>query len=64
MNQEDIKTFKRKTAVHAILLYFSYPFMLWFGFYRVYKPKDFRSTVFIGYFYELFFSLIPIVFIQ
>ncbi|CDW73731.1 protein serine threonine [Stylonychia lemnae] len=63
-NQEDLKRFKKRTCFQAACLYASYPFMLWFGFYRVYKPKDFQSTIFLGYFYELFFSLIPIIFIQ
>lgn len=46
------------------MLYLSYPYMLYFGLYRVYKPKDFKYTLYIGYFLEMFLSLIPLVFIQ
>lgn len=59
----EFQRYKKITRFQGALLYLAYPYMLYFGFYRVYKPKDFKYTLYIGYFLEMFLSLIPIVFI-
>lgn len=61
---ENIEKLRNQTKCHGLLLYLSYPTMLYFGFYRLYKPKDFKFTIYAGYFVEMFLALIPIVFIQ
>ena len=63
-NETEIREKGKKAFVHGIILYLNYPFLLWFGCYRLFKPKDFRCTLYLGYLMELSLNLIPLAFIQ
>lgn len=49
--------------VYGIVLYTTFPFMFWFGLYRVYVVKDFAMLIFINYCLEFFLQNIPLVFV-
>ncbi len=60
----DGRSEKSKIQCQGLILYLSYPFMLWFGFYRLFSVKDFTAVVFTSYCLELVFQSVPLVFIQ
>ena len=51
-------------VAYGLIMYLCYPFMLWFGFYRMYAVKDFPILIFINYCFEFFLQNIPLVFVQ
>lgn len=55
---------RKKICCQGCMLYLFLPLMMYTGFYRVYKVRDFSRILIVSYTIELFFSLVPLVFIQ
>lgn len=55
---------RKKLRRRGILVYCTLPIIQWFGFYRIYKVKDFTKFLIANYMVEVFFQSLPCILIS